>query len=72
MSTGARPWPVLGTAHQPRDHRIEHDVTRRRQRVRLVDHHRAEAALGQMAVKWNRVLMASNSTTTVTATVEAG
>jgi hypothetical protein len=26
----ARPWPVLGTAHQPRDHRIERDVTDRR------------------------------------------
>jgi hypothetical protein len=33
MGTGARPRPVLGTAHQPRDHRVERDITRRRQQV---------------------------------------
>jgi hypothetical protein len=34
MGTGARRWPVLGTARQPRDHRIERDSTRSRQQVR--------------------------------------
>ncbi len=45
MSAGARPWPVFGTGHQPRDHRIKSDVTRCRQQMRLVHHHCAEAAL---------------------------
>ena len=27
LRPSARPWPVLATAHQPRDHRIESDVT---------------------------------------------
>jgi hypothetical protein len=27
LRPSARPWPVFGTAHQPRDHRIERDVT---------------------------------------------
>jgi hypothetical protein len=45
--------------HQPRDHQIEHDVMRGRQQVRLVHHHRTEAALAGMAVQWNRALMAS-------------
>ena len=38
--------PVFfGTARQPRDHRIERAVTRRREPMRLVYHDRAEAAL---------------------------
>jgi hypothetical protein len=45
MGTGTRPWPILGVPHQPHDHRIERDVTRRRQQVRLVHHDSAEAAL---------------------------
>jgi len=49
MRAGARPWPVPGTAHQPRDHSIERDVACRCQQVRLVHHHRAEAALEKMA-----------------------
>jgi hypothetical protein len=49
LGAGARPWPVLGTARKPRDHRIERDVTRCGQQVRLVHHHRTEAALEQMA-----------------------
>jgi hypothetical protein len=49
LRPSARPRPVLGTAHQPRDHRIESDVTRRRQQMRLVHHHRAKATLEQMA-----------------------
>jgi hypothetical protein len=49
LRPSARPWPVLGTAHQPRDHRIESDVTDRRQRLRLVHHHRPKATLEQMA-----------------------
>jgi hypothetical protein len=44
--------------HQPRDHRIEHDVTRRRQQVRLVHHDRAEAPRKRCPVQWNLVLMA--------------
>ena len=35
--------------HQPRDHGIERDVTRRRQEVRLVHHHHGEVALEEMA-----------------------
>ena len=49
MGAGARPWPLPSTAHQPRDCRIKRDVTRDRQEVRLVHHHRAEAGLEQMA-----------------------
>jgi hypothetical protein len=49
LRPGGRPWPVFGTAHQPRDHRIESDVTRGRQQMRLVHHHRAKATLEQMA-----------------------
>ena len=45
----ARLWPVFGTAHQPRDDRIESDVTRGRQQMRLVHHHRPKATLEQMA-----------------------
>ena len=46
---GCSTWPVFGAAHQPRDRRIERDVTRRRQQMRLVHHHRAKANLEQMA-----------------------
>ena len=49
LRPSARTWPVLRTAHQPRDHRIERDVTRRRQQMRLVHHYRPKAALEQMA-----------------------
>jgi hypothetical protein len=45
MGTGTRSWPILGVPHQPCDHRIERDVTHRRQQVRLVHHDSAEAAL---------------------------
>jgi hypothetical protein len=51
MCADARPWPVLGTAHQRRDHRIERDVTHGRQQVRRAHHHRTEAALER---PWNR------------------
>jgi hypothetical protein len=33
LRPSAGPWPIFGTAHQPRDHRIERDVTRRRQQM---------------------------------------
>jgi len=33
MRAGARPWPVPGVAHQPRDHWIERDVACRRQQM---------------------------------------
>ena len=49
LRPSARPWPVLGTARQSRDHRIESDITRGRQQMRLAHHHRAKAALEQMA-----------------------
>jgi hypothetical protein len=45
LRTRARPWPVIGTAHQPRDDWIESDVTGRRQQMRLVHHHRSKATL---------------------------
>jgi len=45
MGTGPRPWPILGVPHQPRDDRIERDVTHRRQQVRHVHPNSAEAAL---------------------------
>ena len=47
--------PACSTMASPRhgsptrDHRIESDITGRRQQMRLVDHHRAEATLEQMA-----------------------
>ena len=45
----ARLCPVFGTAHQPRDHRIERDITGRREQMRLVHYHCAKATLQQMA-----------------------
>jgi hypothetical protein len=49
LRPGARPWPIFSAAHQPGDHRIKRDVTRRRHQVRLVHHHRPKATLEQMA-----------------------
>jgi hypothetical protein len=48
-----------GTAHQPRDHRIERDVPRRRQQMRLVHHHRAKATLEQMVRPSEPMLIAA-------------
>jgi hypothetical protein len=48
-----------GTAHQPRDHRIERDVPRRRQQTRLVHHHRAKATLEQMVRPSEPMLIAA-------------
>jgi len=49
LRPSARPRPVFGTPHQPRDQRIKSDLTRRRHQMRLVHHHRAKAPLEQMA-----------------------
>jgi hypothetical protein len=47
-----------GTAHQPRDHRIERDRPRRQQ-MRLIHHHRAKATLEQMARPSEPMLIAA-------------
>ena len=47
-----------GTAHQPRDHRIERDLPRRQQ-MRLIHHHRAKATLEQMARPSEPMLIAA-------------
>jgi hypothetical protein len=48
-----------GTAHQPPGHRIERDVPRRRQQMRLVHNHRAKATLEQMARPSEPMLIAA-------------
>jgi hypothetical protein len=58
LRPSARPWPVFGTAHQPRDHRIERDVTGRRQQMRLVHHHRPKRPWNRWPVHRKRALMA--------------
>ena len=48
MRAYARPRPVARPPHQPRPQRIERDIARRRDEMRFVERHGAEAALKQM------------------------
>ena len=49
QSVHARPTPRLGPRDQPGAHRIERDIPERRQQMRLIHRHAAEAALPEMS-----------------------
>src|SRR5437016_13029118 len=48
MRAHARPWPILGASDQSRTHRMEAHIPYGRDQMRIVHHHRAEAALKEM------------------------